>query len=109
MMYEYRATCLRVVDGDTIHTRVDLGLDCSIELTVRLSGIDAIELREPGGKDARAWLAQQLAGEFTLRTEKDRREKYGRYLGLILLDDGTDVNDELVQRGYARPYDGGKR
>jgi len=26
-MYEYKAECLRVVDGDTVDARIDLGFD----------------------------------------------------------------------------------
>lgn len=32
-MYEYRAAVLRVVDGDTVHVRADLGCDIFVNLT----------------------------------------------------------------------------
>jgi len=105
-MYEYAAQVLDVYDGDTIHVEVDLGCDIDTRLTVRLAGINAPELAvKPAGPDARDFLAATLgAGAITLRTIKDRREKYGRYLGILILPDGTNVNDLMVSSGHAVVY-----
>ena len=35
---------------------------------------------------------------------KDRKGKYGRYLGIIFLD-GVNMNDWLIQNGYAEAVD----
>lgn len=111
-IYEYEATLIRVVDGDTVWVALDLGLDVTIHVSLRLVGIDAPELRNPGGQEARTFLTRLLpTGVRALRvmTTKDRREKYGRYLARILLplSDGTmllDVNQEMIARGHARVY-----
>lgn len=109
-MYEYRAKCLRVVDGDTIHVDVDLGVDIHVNLTVRLYGIDTPELSSPEGQSVRAYVSGVLLGkEFTLKTLKDKREKYGRYLGIIILDTGEEFNQRLVDQNMAKQYYGGKR
>jgi len=50
-----------------------------------------------------------------VRTVKDRKEKYGRYLAELFLvgADGqpaaTSVNQTLLSNGHARPYSGGAR
>ena len=44
-MYEYNAICTRVVDGDTIDARVDLGFSVWLDCRIRLEGIDAPETR----------------------------------------------------------------
>ena len=44
-MYEYRAQLIKVIDGDTIDAKIDLGFGISIEKRVRLVGIDAPEVR----------------------------------------------------------------
>lgn len=111
-MYEYRATILRVVDGDTVDVTLDLGFDVHLKQRLRLRGIDAPELRTTEGKASRDWLRTLLPpGEsVVVRTEKDRREKYGRYLatvqaapqgwgGLVI-----DVCTELLKAGHASPY-----
>lgn len=110
-MYEYRATLLRVVDGDTVHLEVDLGLDVRLQIGTRLAGIDAPELNTLAGKASRDYLRLLIppGTPVTVRTEKDRREKYGRYLVWITMLDGVDVNGLLVAEGHARPYDGGAR
>jgi micrococcal nuclease len=115
-IYEYRARIVRVVDGDTVHAEVDLGCDVHVALTLRLAEINAPELATADGKASKAWLENQLAltsGLVTLRTEKDHREKYGRYLARIYSGEpglsGVSVNDLMIAARMAVPYDGGKR
>ena len=40
--------------------------------------------------------------------EKDDTEKFGRYLGIVFLDN-TDINQTLISEGHATEYFGGKR
>jgi micrococcal nuclease len=110
-MYEYQATVLRVVDGDTICARVDLGFEVSVDETLRLAGINAPERGKPGGSEASAWLRSKLLMTTArIVTVKDKREKYGRYLAEIFLPgETTSVNSEMIAAGHAVPYDGGKR
>jgi micrococcal nuclease len=113
-MYQYAATVVSVHDADTVRLTVDLGCDTSIRMTVRLAGINAPELSTPEGKVARDYLMTVLlpGRSIWIATVKDKREKYGRYLGYIYLDKsameiaipGTSVNDVLVTKGYAVPY-----
>lgn len=105
-MYEYKAQVTKVVDGDTVHARVDLGCDVRLDMTIRLYGIDAPELPTVAGIAAKEWLIEKLAftdGHVTLRTVKDRREKYGRYLG-VLEQGAESLNDAMVEAGLARVY-----
>lgn len=44
-MFEYRAIIDRVIDGDTIVAKIDLGFDIWSIQTLRLSRIDAYETR----------------------------------------------------------------
>lgn len=106
-MYEYSATVLKVVDGDTVHLDVDLGLDQRRRLSVRLYGINSPEMNTAEGKAAREHLVVLVFGgagpQVTVRTYKDRTEKYGRYLG-TLLKDGVDLNERMVADGHAVVY-----
>lgn len=111
-MYEYAAKILSVHDGDTCTALVDLGFRISQEMPLRLLGIDAPELsQKPAGQDARDHLRALIDGkQVTVRTEKDRTEKYGRYLATIFVGGDTmSVNDKMIRDGHARTYDGGKR
>jgi endonuclease YncB( thermonuclease family) len=105
-MYEYRATIIRVVDGDTVHALVDLGCDVEIALTIRLAGIDCPELGTPEGAAAKEYAEEWFAAagpSLVLNTVKDKREKYGRYLGYFRDATGC-LNAELLTSGHAVPY-----
>jgi micrococcal nuclease len=110
-MYEYKASIIDVHDGDTVHAIIDLGMDIHVATTLRLYGINAPELPTAKGWSARSWLIDRLADHevITVRTYKDKKEKYGRYLATLYDDQGKNVNDEMVMAGHAAPYFGGKR
>lgn len=115
-MYEYRAMITRVVDGDTVHAQVDLGMDVYMNTTLRLAHINAPENSTPEGQAATATLRKMLGWSIvdvpppvTIQTIKDHKEKYGRYLAVIILADGTNLNQYMVDSGNAVPYEGGPR
>jgi micrococcal nuclease len=114
-MYEYRAKVIRVVDGDTIAFAVDLGLDVSVNLTVRLIGVNCPEMKGDTrlqGRMAKAFTSDWMGfhGDFidgerwvSLHTHKDKREKYGRYLGEIY-SNSRCLNEDLVAAEHAVRY-----
>lgn len=105
-MYEYSARILSVHDGDTCTALVDLGFRISQEMPLRLNGINAPELSQPGGKEARDYLRSIIDGkQVVIFTVKDRKEKYGRYLADIVV--GVElVSVMMCSAGHAKPYDG---
>jgi micrococcal nuclease len=113
-MYEYRAQVRSVYDGDTVRLDIDLGFKSWLfDVPFRLSGIDAIELGNPGGREARdlVRLLAPFGSPLTIITEKDRTEKYGRYLATLYVESlgTTSVNQHLMDLGLAVPYSGGAR
>ncbi len=111
----YAATLDRVHDGDTIIVDIELGLGVWLHgRSCRLIGIDAPELVAAAGVTSRKALEKKLAGQtILLQTDRDRTDKYGRLLVLVLIVDRAgglhDVNRWLIEQGHAREYDGGKR
>ena len=104
-LFRYQATIVRVVDGDTLIADLDLGFHITHQITARLLGINAPEMRTPAGPPARDALSGLILGkQFEVETVKDRKEKYGRYLLTVLLPDGSSVNDWMVANGHAVPY-----
>ncbi len=96
--------------------RLDLDLGFSIwthRQPFRLAGIDAPELGTPEGRAARDWLRALLPVGTSLVaiTQRDSTEKYGRYLAHLYLPDEPirSVNEQLIEAGHARAYDGGAR
>lgn len=101
-MYEYNATVTKVVDADTLHVVVDLGMDIFTKKTIRLAQIDAAERNTQEGMAAKAFVESLLpmGKQVLLRTIKDKREKYGRYLAVVIVD-GANLNAALVTAGHA--------
>ena len=112
-LYTYRATCKRVVDGDTLDLSIDLGLSTFRSERVRLYGIDTPETYgvKKDSEEYKAGLKskQRVADLVTSRslfveTHKDKTGKYGRYLATVwVVVDGTlmNVNETLVEEGLA--------
>lgn len=106
-VYKYKCELIRVVDGDTVWVRVDLGFRLYHDIDVRLGGINAPERDTEEGKAAKAALIKYFednAGKtLIIETEKADPGSYNRYTGILTL--GIDnVNDWLVKSGHAVPY-----
>ncbi|HMU43934.1 MAG TPA: thermonuclease family protein [Ignavibacteriaceae bacterium] len=109
-LYHYKAIVTSVYDGDTCTVDIDLGLHTWVRgEKLRLARIDAPELK---GKTRSKGLASRdylrniiLNKEILIETIKDAKEKYGRYLAEIWLEDGErillNINDELVKNSFA--------
>ena len=112
-MYTYKAKLDRVVDGDTIDANIDLGFDISIHKRIRLAGIDTPESRtrdleeKARGLESKDKLIELLGnGDFVL--ESKEVGKYGRVLGTLYIDK-LNINQTLVDEGFAVEYWGGKK
>lgn len=97
-----------VVDGDTLK----VSLDGDVE-TVRLIGVDTPETVHPSkpveyfGKEASEFLKHLVLNRTVLLTkdaETANRDKYGRLLRYVYLDDGSLVNALIIQRGFGHAY-----
>jgi len=113
-LYVYKAHVVSVYDGDTCTVDIDLGLCTWIRgEKIRLHRIDAPEVRGPErdqGILSRDYLRNLILNrEIILQTFKDKKEKYGRYLGIIWVHDENgnyyNVNDKMVSEGYAVYFD----
>ncbi len=94
---------VRVVDGDT------LLLDRKER--VRLIGVDTPETVDPRrpvqrfGKEASAFTKRMVEGKkVRLEYDQDRRDRFGRTLAYVYLEDGTFLNAEIVKQGYGHAY-----
>ena len=84
---------VEIIDGDTF--RLVTGEK------VRLIGIDAPELSQPGGELSREYLAHLLLGNpITLEKGSEDRDKYNRLLRFVYIND-LCINEEMIRQGYA--------
>lgn len=108
-LYFYKAKITRIIDGDTIEAEVDLGFHIQANLRFRLADIDTPELRIKDQYEdalkAKKYLEDNiLGGEYIIASYKC--DKYGRWLAIIYLDDGTTINNRLLEECLAKEYKG---
>lgn len=113
-MYTYEAEVIRIIDGDTIEVIIDLGFKVFWKTKIRLAGIDAPEIDTVDGIVAYDALRFMIASsKIKIVTQKDKQEKFGRYLATVYpfagKGEGVSVNDLMLKGGYAKPYEGSKR
>lgn len=104
--YQYLVSIQGVHDGDTVTVVIDLGFYLTKTTPVRLAGINAPELSVPAGTTARDALKKFIGdhpGQWLAQTFKSGEEKYGRWLAKLIAPDGTDVNQWMLDNGYAVP------
>tara|TARA_R110000772_G_scaffold20466_1_gene56654 strand:+ start:15983 stop:16327 length:345 start_codon:yes stop_codon:yes gene_type:complete len=109
-MYTYKAYVVSIYDGDTIRVNVDLGFGVYNKGNngkgepLRLYGINAPEVRgeqRDQGLISRDRLRELILDkDIIIKTIKDSKGKYGRYLANVYLDD-VNINEQLVAEGLA--------
>ena len=104
MIYTYRAKIIGVYDGDTVTALVDLGFGITNKIKVRLKGINTPELRgdeRAQGIISRDFLREKILNkDIVIETFKDKKGKYGRYIGTLWIND-ENINELLVEQGLA--------
>ena len=120
-MYEYKATVIKVVDGDTVDVDIDLGFGIILsDERVRIMGIDTPESRtrdkeeKKFGLAAKARVKQLLGKTCVLKTQinkngEDMKGKFGRILGDFKIPNGRKVTDVLIEEGHCVAYFGGSK
>ena len=115
MSYEYKATVVRWIDGDTVELVVDVGFHITYRDHFRLIGIDTPERGRPGAAEAhaRAEALAPVGTEVMIATEKS--DKYGRWLANVypdavpIVSNQRTVNGILIAEGLAKLYWGGTK
>jgi micrococcal nuclease len=95
----YEARVTRVSDGDTLWVKPLAG---GSYRKLRIDGVDAPEICQDSGTDAREALLQRVL-EQTVVVRERRRDDYGRAL-VRLTHGGEDVAGWLVREGWAWSY-----
>ena len=96
---DYQAKVIHIADGDTITVLNDQ----HEEIKIRLNGIDCPEKAQAYGNKATQFTKGLVHGK-TVTIHAHDRDKYGRTIGDVILDDGRNLSQELVKAGYAWWY-----
>lgn len=116
-MYTYKCRINKVLDGDTVDIDLDLGFNVMLaNQRVRMAGIDTPESRTTNKEEkergmlSKKRLAEKLpVGSWqkiqTLKSE-NVDDKFGRILGVFVMEDGNSLNQWMIDNNYAVLYQG---
>jgi micrococcal nuclease len=104
----YAAVITGTHDGDTVYVQyADVFLGALITLRCRLIGINARELRDPGGAEARAALAAEAPAGTVVTLRRVGGDEYrGRVDAQVITEDGRDLSAWLCSQNWAAPWNG---
>jgi len=116
-MYQYKAKVLKVLDGDTVDIDLDLGFNIVLaSQRVRMAGIDTPESRTTNNEEkvrgqlSKKKLAEKLPVGSWVKIETQKSDsnddKFGRILAVFIMEDGTSLNQWMIDNNYAVLYNG---
>ena len=111
--YVYKAMVVKIVDGDTLILRIDLGFLVLKEQRIRLAGIDCPPIDEKKGYEAFEFVRDQLARAPFVMVKTHQIDIYGRYVAHVfysftekdkdkVFTEGRYLNQELLDKGLAK-------
>lgn len=90
---------VRVSDGDTV---VLLDAD-KTQHRIRLDGIDCPESKQSFGSKATQFVRDKIGNE-TVNVHYNKKDRYGRVLGVVVTQEGENINEALLANGLAWYY-----
>jgi len=96
---DFQAKVIHIADGDTITVLNDI----NEQIKIRLNGIDCPEKAQAYGNKAKQFTKDLVQGQMVTIQAYDT-DRYGRTIGDVILEDGRNVNQELVKAGLAWWY-----
>lgn len=112
--YEYNATVLRIIDGDSIEVDIDLGFHIVLrKRNIRLLNVDSPESRTSDPIEKQFGLLTKqivesilpIGSKILLRTQLSETDKFGRILGIVETETIL-LNAYLIENHYAVAYNG---
>lgn len=113
-MYNYKCQTIRVVDGNTVDAIIDLGFNINIHQRIKLYGVFVQDVKSTDSNiktqaiQSKEKLTKLLGKEFVCETIMNKRGKAGRIMGRLSTIDADgikiDVNDVLIQQGFAKQF-----
>lgn len=94
LAFEGKVTGIK--DGDTYKVLYN-----GKEETIRLAHIDCPEKKQPFGNKAKQFASDICFGKIVTVKTEGKADRNKRIIGEIILQDGTNVNKELVKNGLA--------
>lgn len=110
--YLFRATVERVIDGDTMDLRIDLGFEVDRRGRFRLANVNSPELPSAEARAARDFVFARLRDAKTIVVKTERTDLHGRYVAHLFYStadtsidhcfkEGVYLNEDLVAECHA--------
>ena len=101
--YNFHNELVRVVDGDTVEMRIDLGFEVTVQTMIRLAGINAPEMR--GEEKEKGILAKIYLEDLFLLHPNPKlvvlgKGKYGRWIADFVYGSKTFA-EQMILAGHA--------
>lgn len=109
------ALVIDAYDGDTLSVKADIWPDLTHSSNVRVRGVDTPEIRGRCAQErelaiaARDYVRSLLIEQTITLTELENDLYGGRVLATVRLSTGEVLADLLIEKGYGRAYEEGKR
>ncbi|MBB3313840.1 endonuclease YncB(thermonuclease family) [Rhizobium sp. BK196] len=110
------AKIIQIIDGDTLLVAATPWPQQTMEVHVRIRGIDAPEIHSKcteirrAGLKARDALQQMISGVSIIQLRGIAGDKYfGRILADVTFANGGNPAQDLLSEGLVRAYDGGRK
>lgn len=107
--WSYWATVVKIIDGDTYELDIDVGFAITVRERFRLMGVNTPEVfgvkktstEYAAGMAASSYVKSILpaGAKVEVRTYKDR-EKYGRWLCDVYLENGDNIAELITRAGH---------
>ncbi len=95
----FEGKVISIKDGDTFEVLYDGQPE-----RVRLAEIDCPEKSQPFGNNAKQFASELCFGKMVTVSSNGKRDRYGRVVGIVVTQDGINVNEALVKAGLAWHY-----
>lgn len=90
---------IAIKDGDSFKVLLH-----NSQKNIRLAHIDCPEKGQPFGSNAKQYASMLCFGKTVIVQNEGKTDMYGRIIGEVILQDGTNVNKELIKNGLAWHY-----
>jgi len=108
-LHVYRGIVERVVDGDTLLVRIDLGFDVWVNQRTRFRGINTAEIIRNGipagdvpdrAEQAKAFVEERLKGIEFVVIKTYKTDMYGRYVADIFYHPTIKKMEDVFEKGF---------
>ena len=108
-LHVYRGIVEKIVDGDTLLVRIDLGFDVWVNQRTRFRGINTAEIIRNGipvgdlpdrAEQAKAFVEEKLKGIEYLVVKTYKTDLYGRYVSDIFYHPTIKKMEDVFEKGF---------